>query len=120
MVDPSAQIDASAWIGPGSVVEADAAVGPEVFVGPACIIGRGCRIGAGSRLIARVTLCRDTQLGERVLIHAGTGGVGQAAIQIAKKLGLEIFSTAGTDEKSLNEAMSNGKRIRPGWSGSGS
>ncbi len=37
--------------------------------------------------------------GERVLIHAGTGGVGQAAIQIAQHLGLEIFSTAGSDEK---------------------
>lgn len=39
------------------------------------------------------------QKGERVLIHAGTGGVGQAAIQIAKHLGLEIFSTAGSDDK---------------------
>ncbi|MEM0968036.1 MAG: acyltransferase domain-containing protein, partial [Verrucomicrobiota bacterium] len=39
------------------------------------------------------------QKGERVLIHAGTGGVGQAAVQIARHLGLEIFSTAGTDEK---------------------
>ncbi len=37
--------------------------------------------------------------GERVLIHAGTGGVGSAAIQIAKNLGLEIFATAGSDEK---------------------
>ena len=37
--------------------------------------------------------------GESILIHAGTGGVGQAAIQIARHLGLEIFSTAGTDEK---------------------
>ena len=37
--------------------------------------------------------------GERVLIHAGTGGVGQAAVQIAKNLGLEIFATAGSDEK---------------------
>ena len=37
--------------------------------------------------------------GERVLIHAGTGGVGMAAIQIARKLGLEIFATAGTPEK---------------------
>ncbi|SVE64861.1 uncharacterized protein METZ01_LOCUS517715, partial [marine metagenome] len=34
-----------------------------------------------------------------VLIHAGTGGVGMAAIQIARKLGLEIFATAGTPEK---------------------
>lgn len=37
--------------------------------------------------------------GEKILIHAGTGGVGQAAIQIAKNLGLEVFSTAGTPEK---------------------
>ncbi|HEV7279867.1 MAG TPA: amino acid adenylation domain-containing protein [Pirellulaceae bacterium] len=39
------------------------------------------------------------QPGEKVLIHAGTGGVGQAAIQVAKRLGLEIFATAGTPEK---------------------
>ena len=37
--------------------------------------------------------------GEKILIHAGTGGVGQAAIQIAQHLGLDIFATAGTPEK---------------------
>lgn len=37
--------------------------------------------------------------GEKILIHAATGGVGQAAIQIARHLGLEIFATAGTPEK---------------------
>ena len=37
--------------------------------------------------------------GESILIHAGTGGVGQAAIQIALDLGLTIFSTAGSPEK---------------------
>ncbi len=37
--------------------------------------------------------------GERVLIHAGTGGVGQAAIQIAQQIGAEIFATAGSPEK---------------------
>lgn len=39
------------------------------------------------------------QPGESVLIHAGTGGVGQAAIQVAQRLGLEIFATAGSVEK---------------------
>lgn len=39
------------------------------------------------------------QPGESVLIHAATGGVGQAAIQIAKNLDLEIFATASTPEK---------------------
>jgi len=37
--------------------------------------------------------------GEKVLIHTATGGVGLAAIQVAKWLGAEIFVTAGTDEK---------------------
>lgn len=37
--------------------------------------------------------------GERVLIHLGTGGVGLAAIQIARNIGAEIFATAGSDAK---------------------
>jgi acyl transferase domain-containing protein/thioesterase domain-containing protein/acyl carrier protein len=39
------------------------------------------------------------QPGERLLIHAGAGGVGLAAIQIAQNLGIEIFATAGSDTK---------------------
>ncbi len=31
--------------------------------------------------------------GQRVLIHAGTGGVGMAAVQLARHLGLEVFAT---------------------------
>jgi NADPH:quinone reductase-like Zn-dependent oxidoreductase len=34
------------------------------------------------------------QAGERVLIHAAAGGVGQAAIQLAHKAGAEVFATA--------------------------
>lgn len=37
--------------------------------------------------------------GQTVLIHAGTGGVGQAALQLARHLGLEIFTTVSSDEK---------------------
>jgi NADPH:quinone reductase-like Zn-dependent oxidoreductase/acyl carrier protein len=37
--------------------------------------------------------------GEKVLIHAATGGVGLAAIQVARWLGAEIFATAGSPEK---------------------
>ncbi|MFJ8959224.1 type I polyketide synthase [Lentzea sp. NPDC102401] len=32
--------------------------------------------------------------GERVLVHAGAGGVGMAAIQVARHLGAEVFATA--------------------------
>ncbi|MGA2031843.1 MAG: SDR family NAD(P)-dependent oxidoreductase, partial [Thermoguttaceae bacterium] len=45
-----------------------------------------------------VTLAR-LQPGERVLIHAGAGGVGLAAIQIARHLGAEVFATAGSEQK---------------------
>lgn len=37
--------------------------------------------------------------GERVLIHAGAGGVGQAAIQLAQMAGADIFVTVGSHEK---------------------
>jgi len=37
--------------------------------------------------------------GERVLIHAGAGGVGLAAVNIATWRGAEIFATAGTHDK---------------------
>jgi NADPH:quinone reductase-like Zn-dependent oxidoreductase/1-acyl-sn-glycerol-3-phosphate acyltransferase/NADP-dependent 3-hydroxy acid dehydrogenase YdfG/acyl carrier protein len=37
--------------------------------------------------------------GDRVLIHSATGGVGLAAIQIAREIGAEIFATAGTELK---------------------
>ncbi|MBA2680427.1 MAG: SDR family NAD(P)-dependent oxidoreductase, partial [Ktedonobacteraceae bacterium] len=39
------------------------------------------------------------QPGDQVLIHAGAGGVGLAAIQIAKAAGATIFATAGSSEK---------------------
>ena len=37
--------------------------------------------------------------GERVLVHGAAGGVGIAAIQVARHLGAEVFATAGTAEK---------------------
>ncbi|MBC8031815.1 MAG: NADPH:quinone oxidoreductase family protein [Pyrinomonadaceae bacterium] len=45
-----------------------------------------------------VTLAH-AKAGETVLIHAAAGGVGTAAIQIAKLLGLRVVGTASTDEK---------------------
>jgi len=35
----------------------------------------------------------------RVLIHAGAGGVGLAALQICQSVGVEVFATAGSPEK---------------------
>src|SRR5690606_31459483 len=37
--------------------------------------------------------------GSSVLIHAGAGGVGQAAIRLALHRGATVYATAGTDER---------------------
>lgn len=37
--------------------------------------------------------------GEKILIHGAAGGVGLAAIQMAKRCGAEIYATAGSKEK---------------------
>ncbi|AGC45624.1 polyketide synthase [Myxococcus stipitatus DSM 14675] len=37
--------------------------------------------------------------GEKILIHSASGGTGLAALQIARALGLEVFATAGSEEK---------------------
>ena len=36
--------------------------------------------------------------GETVLVHGASGGVGTAAVQLARARGLRVFGTAGTDE----------------------
>jgi synaptic vesicle membrane protein VAT-1 len=44
---------------------------------------------------------------EKLLVHAGAGGVGIATIQLGVSLGAEVFATAGTDEK-VNLVKSQG------------
>jgi len=41
----------------------------------------------------------QVQVGEDVLVHAGGGGVGTAAIQIARLHGSRVFATVGSDDK---------------------
>ncbi len=68
---------------PARLGDAEAAALPTAFLTAHHALTTLARVGAG----------------ERVLIHAGTGGVGLAAIQIARRAGAEIFATAGSPEK---------------------
>ncbi len=43
--------------------------------------------------------------GERVLIHAGAGGVGMAAIAIAKRIGAEVYATASPAKQEVLEGL---------------
>ena len=58
-------------------------------------------------LTAHYTLVRLARLqpGETVLIHAAAGGVGLAAIQIARQLGAEVVATASTPKWSLLKSL---------------
>jgi NADPH2:quinone reductase len=60
--------------------------------------------GAGFMLVYQTAwfgLHRRAQLqaGETLLVHAGAGGVGSAAIQVGKAAGATVIATAGADEK---------------------
>ena len=52
-------------------------------------------------LTAWIPLTRQVRLdpGSVVLVHAGAGGVGSAAIQVAKHLGATVVATASSEEK---------------------
>lgn len=52
----------------------------------------------GTAWYALVHVAR-VQRGQTILIHAAAGGVGQAAVQMARHFGLEIFATVGSDAK---------------------
>ncbi|KAK6520353.1 hypothetical protein TWF506_000625 [Arthrobotrys conoides] len=48
---------------------------------------------------AALKLRANLKEGEWVLVHAGAGGVGLAAIQLAKALGAKVIATAGSKDK---------------------
>ncbi len=73
----------NAWPIPENITDAEAAGIPEAF------------ITAYDALFDKAQL----HLGQRVLIHAGAGGVGSAAIQLARLAGLQVATTVGSPEK---------------------
>ena len=58
-------------------------------------------ITAWEGLVDRAKVCA----GQSVLIHAGAGGVGYAAVQIALAYGAKVFATVSVDKRSIVEAL---------------
>ncbi len=76
-VHASAVVGEDADIAAGVCISAKVCIGSGVrlaqgvFIGPGCVVGDRCELGEGTRLIANVTLCADTRIGARGLVHAG-------------------------------------------------
>jgi NADPH:quinone reductase len=47
----------------------------------------------------------DVQSGQKVLVHAGTGGVGHIAVQLARAFGAEVFATVSADKTKIVEGF---------------
>jgi NADPH2:quinone reductase len=61
--------------------------------------GQGAAIGVPYRAAFRALFQRAHALaGESVLIHGASGGVGIAAVQLARAAGMRVIGTAGTEE----------------------
>jgi NADPH:quinone reductase len=60
---------------------------------------QGAAMGTPYATAYRALLQRaDAKPGETVLVHGASGGVGTAAVQLARAHGLRVFGTAGSDE----------------------
>jgi len=64
----------------------------------AITFGQGAAIGVPYGAAYRALFQRaGAQAGETVLVHGASGGVGIAAIQLARKAGMRVIGTTGTD-----------------------
>jgi UDP-3-O-[3-hydroxymyristoyl] glucosamine N-acyltransferase len=76
-VHPGAAVAASAQIDPTAHIGPHCAIGEKVKIGPRAVLrggnhlGNGCVVGADSQLFPNVVLYNQTQVGQRVRLHAG-------------------------------------------------
>ncbi|HBE71685.1 MAG TPA: polyketide synthase [Planctomycetaceae bacterium] len=99
----------SRWaVGDNVVAIAPGAFGTHVVVKDALVAKKPDRLSfeqAAALPIAFLTAdyamdhCARLTTGDSILIHSASGGVGLAAIQLAKAEGIRVYATAGTDEK---------------------
>ena len=87
VVSPRAQVDESACIGAGAVICEGCRVAPGVEIFPNVYLGPESEIGQDSRLYPGVVVYRQTRIGERVRIQAGTviGSDGFGYVQDASR-----------------------------------
>lgn len=118
IVDPSAEVDPSAWIGPYVVIDAGSRIGARAAVHPFVAIGRDCTVGEGAILYPHAVLYDSTEVGAASIVHAGAvvgsdgfgyathGGVHHKVPQVGRAVvesEVEIGANATIDRATLGE-----------------
>jgi UDP-3-O-[3-hydroxymyristoyl] glucosamine N-acyltransferase len=70
-VDPSASLDGGVSVGPNAVIQRGAVIGARSHIDAGVVVGAGVCIGSDCCLYPRVVLYPGTELGDRVIVHAG-------------------------------------------------
>ena len=60
-------------------------------------------ITAWEGVVDRAGIHAGVHAGQKVLVHAGAGGVGHIAVQLAKAFGAEVFATVSAEKRSVAE-----------------
>ena len=71
-IHPDSKIGENVMIEPGAIIENDAIIGRESWIGSNVYIGPDVIIGEHCRLYPNVTVYREIEIGNRVIIHSGT------------------------------------------------
>lgn len=71
VVDPSAEVSATAWVGPQCVVEAGARIEEGAVLRAQVYVGRQAVVGRDSELRPQVVVDDFCRIGKRCLLHAG-------------------------------------------------
>ena len=97
VVDASAKIGANASIEPRAVIQEDAEVGEGTRIGAGSAIGTGVKIGRNCEIYPNVTVYPGTQVGDRVIVHAGAvlGSDGFGYVRDGKSGRYEKFPQVG-------------------------
>ena len=88
----------------GPVAVADARQLVKVPEGWPLAVAAAVPVAFGTAWYALADLA-GARAGQRLLVHAATGGVGMAAVQVARRLGLEVFATASPGKHRMLRAM---------------
>lgn len=118
IVDPSAEVDPTAWIGPYVVIRAGSRIGARAAIHPFVAIGRDCAVGERAVLHPHAVLYDGSEIGAGSIVHAGAvigsdgfgyathGGVHHKVPQVGRAvLGDEVEIGANTtiDRATLGE-----------------